>query len=103
VIRDTFDLFQEPDRGRFGDDEHRPAPRVTGSSDLVDVENLILHNDNAQKLAIAVSLKPDTPFRDWRWLPRSLIEYEKTGTGARGCTVVRVTCPEKLALEKGLI
>ncbi len=100
MIRDTFDMFQEPDRGRFGDNElHRPGngPRVTGASDLVDIDDLFLRNDNPAKLAIAVSKRADTPFKDWQWLPRSLVEYEKVGR------LVRVTLPERLAREKGLV
>jgi hypothetical protein len=104
-MRDTYEGFQPKERGLFGDNEQRPEshPRVAGSSDLVDIENLYLHNDNPQKLAIAVSMKPDTPFRDWRWLPRSLIEYETTGTGRMGVAQVKVTLPERTAIEKGLI
>lgn len=103
---DSFDRFQPPDRGRFGDNEtsmtalerqRGRGPRVTGASDLCDLD-LYLHNDNPSKKAIAVSLDPKTVFERWQWLPRSLIEYEATAPGQ-----VRVTMPEKLALEKGLI
>ena len=106
MTRDTFDQFEEPERGRFGDNEaqHRPGrgPRVTGASDLVDVD-LILHHDNPSKKAIAVSRRGDTPFKDWIWLPRSLIEYERRGIGINGRRLVRVTMPEHLAIERGLI
>lgn len=78
-MRDTFEAFQAPKRGRFGDNEHAEprtkAPRVTGASDLRDVD-VYLRNDNPNKLAIAVLFKRDTPFDSWIWLPRSLIEYE---------------------------
>lgn len=95
-MSDTFDRFTPQDRGRFGDNE-----TVRGNdsvrSNLCDLD-LILHNDNPNKKAIAVSLHSDTPFARWAWLPRSLIEYERTGKSQ-----VRVTLPEPLAKEKGLI
>ena len=42
-MKDAFDKFQSPDRGRFGDNELAPerttrGPRVTGASDLKDLE-----------------------------------------------------------------
>jgi hypothetical protein len=99
--RDTFDMFSPPDRGRFGDNESiRGNDSVR--SNLCDLD-LILHNDNPQKKAIAVSLAKDTPFARWAWLPRSMIEYEKTGIGRDGGALVRVTLPETLAKQKGLI
>lgn len=101
MSRDIFDRFETPDRGRFGDNES-----VRGNesvrSDLVDLD-LILHNDNPAKKAIAVSLDGDTPFARWAWLPRSLIEYQPTGIGVNGSRLVRVTLPERFAKEKGLI
>lgn len=97
--RDTFEGFEPPVRGRFGDNEARPAkgPRVTGASDLVDLD-FYLRNDNPDKGAIAISDRRDTPFEQWTWLPRSLIEYQKLPGG-----IVRVTMPEHVAHEKGLI
>ena len=99
MTRDAFDQFTPPDRGRFGDNETRDAkgPRVTGASNLVDLD-LYLHNDNPAKKAIAVSYAADTAFEKWTWLPRSLIEVEKKST-----RTVRVTMPEHVAHEKGLI
>lgn len=97
---DTFDKFQPPERGRFGDNESiRGNDSVR--SDLVDLD-LILHNDNPSKKAIAVSLRGDTPFEQWAWLARSLIEYEETGVGVNRSRLVRVTMPGRLAKEKGL-
>lgn len=100
--RDTFDMFRDKDRGRFGDNES-----VRGNDsvrpNLCDLD-LILHNDNPSKKAIAVSLYANTPFALWVWLPRSMIEYERTGIGSMyGAALVRVTLPEPLAKEKGLI
>jgi hypothetical protein len=100
MSRDTFDLFSPPDRGRFGENESiRGNDSVR--SDLVDLD-LVLHNDNPNKKAIAVSLSPATPFERWAWLARSLIEYERTGI-VKGSALVRVTMPERLAKEKELI
>lgn len=99
MTRDTFDMFQDKPRGRFGDDESES--RAPARSDLVDL-NLVLHLDSQKKQAIAVSHSPDTPFERWVWLPRSKIEYESTGQVRRTRTV-RVTLPEYLAKEKGLI
>jgi hypothetical protein len=101
MTRDTFDMFDTPERGRFGDNE---SVRGNDSvrSNLCDLD-LILHNDNPNKKAIAVSLRGDTPFERWAWLPRSMIEYEKTGIGVNGSALVRVTLPEPLARDKGLI
>lgn len=99
MTRDTVDHFQQPDRGRFGDNEQR--------SDQVEKSNLVdlhfyLRNDNPSKKAIGVSADRQTPFKDWIWLPRSRIEYHATGS-IRGTPTVRVTLPEPLAKEKGLI
>lgn len=105
MTRDAFDQFAPADRGRFGENEERRAPptgRVTGASDLVDLD-LYLHNDNPSKKAIAVSYAATTPFEKWVWLPRSLIEVEPLGENVRGRRGVRVTMPERVAHEKGLI
>lgn len=101
MSRDSFDIFSPRDRGRFGDNESADDSRVV-KSDLVDLD-LLLHNDNPSKKAIAVSLNAATPFERWTWLPRSLIEVERTGEGVGRCPSIRVTLPEKLAKEKGLI
>ena len=99
MTRDTFDMFEKPERGRFGDNEtqHRPGrgPRVTGASDLVDV-TLVLRNDSKPK-AIAVS-DPAKSQAEWIWLPRSQIEIDDRGGG-----IVVVSMPSWLAQAKGLI
>lgn len=101
--RGSYDLFQDGkrERSRFGDNELRDDDRVT-KSNLCDLD-LILHNDNPSKQAIAVSLRGDTPFPQWAWLPRSMIEYERKGIGVNGSALVRVTLPESLATSKGLV
>lgn len=103
--RDTFDLFQPRDRSRFGENECGNDSVIGNDSvrsNLCDLD-LILHNDNPNKQAIAVSLRPETPFAQWAWLPRSMIEYEKTGIGKDRSALVRVTLPEPMAKSKGLI
>jgi hypothetical protein len=113
MTRDTFDLFDEGrrERSRFGDNELRDdcvtnlSSALAGTqkvTNLIDLD-LILHNDNPSKKAIAVSLQGDTPFERWAWLARSRIEYERTGIGVNRSALVRVTLPESLAKEKGLI
>lgn len=100
MSRDTFDRFAAPQRGRFGDNETRHDNEVT-KSNLVDLD-FYLRNDNPTKKAIAVSAEREAPFEQWAWLPRSLIEYALTGS-VRNTPTVRVTLPEPLAKEKGLI
>lgn len=112
-MKDAFDKFAPPDRGRFGDNEAAPertarGPRVTGASDLKDLE-LMKHATSATGLAVLVSdgragHKP-------QWLPLSKVEIEETGRTERVwnddrrsyAPVVKVTLPEWLAREKGLI
>lgn len=93
MSRDTFDLFKEPDRGRFGDNESiRGNDSVR--SDLVD---LTLTFRMERPLAIAVT-DPAKPGTEWIWLPKSKIEFEK-----KSATIVVVTMPEWLAKKNGLI
>jgi hypothetical protein len=101
--RDAFDFFDEGrrERSRFGDNEQRESESQVTKSNLCDLD-LFCHSDNATKLAIAVSTNTKTPFMKWIWLPRSLIEYVHTGA-VRNVAIVRVTLPEKLAKEKGLV
>lgn len=93
-MKDSFDMFAKPERGRFGDSE-----RITGNdsvrSDLVDL-TLELRMDKPEKQAIAVT-DPAKPGSKWIWLPRSQIEYTKKGQG-----VVDVALPGWLAKDKGL-
>lgn len=93
MTRDSFDRFNPPERGRFGDNES-----VRGNesvrSDLVD---LLLTLRMEKPLAIAVT-DPAKPGAAWIWLPKSQIEFEK-----KSATVVAVTVPEWLAQDKGLV
>jgi hypothetical protein len=98
MTRDSFDMFQEPERGRFGENElqHRPGagPRVTGASNLCD---LTLQLQQDRPLSIMVT-DPDKPGSKWIPLPKALIEYVDAGGGK-----VLVTLPRSIAKEKGLI
>jgi hypothetical protein len=111
MTRDTFDMFQEPERGRFGDNESASAPRarVTGSSDLVDV-TMCLHAESkrGQKEQGAIRVSNDGDDTKAQWLPKSQCEFSLTGRRQRskqgpGVEIVTVTLPEWLAKEKGLI
>jgi hypothetical protein len=97
MTRDAYDMFQNPERGRFGENElqHRPGagPKVTGASNLID---LTLQLQQDRPLSIMVT-DPAKPKSKWIPLPKSLIEYVDKGS------VVEVTMPRSLAHEKGLI
>lgn len=106
---DTFDKFQPPDRGRFGDNELAPAargPRVTGASNLKDL-TLKLHHKTGAAVLVSDGQNGHKPV----WLPLSRIEIEDTGRIERiwnddyrhQAPVIIVTLPEPLAREKGLM
>ena len=107
-MRDAYDKFAPPDRGRFGDNERAGSkPRTTGASDLHDFA-LALHHETA--LAILVSA--DGQEAKAVWLPKSRCEFEKKNSTLPGirkngqsvnlpCVVV--TMPEALAVEKKLL
>lgn len=101
MIRDTADMFKDPERGRFGENEeqHRPGrgPRVTGASDLHDLA-LILKHEKPAGIAVVDPAKPHLNGGKWIWLPKSQIEW----VHARGGTIV-VTLPAWLARDKELI
>ena len=97
-MRDTFDMFQEPERGRFGENEQRrQGPKVTGTSDLQDL-TLILKAQTSQAIGVIDPAKPSLNNGKPIWLPKSQVEIER-GRGA----MVTVTLPEWLARDKGLI
>jgi hypothetical protein len=111
MTRDTFDRFTPPDRGRFGDNEAAPEstshrPRVTGASDLKDLE-LKEHTRTAAAILVSDGRHGHKP----QWLPLSKVEITETGRYEKiwnddyrkTAQVVLVTLPEWLAREKGLI
>lgn len=97
MTRDAFDMFQVPERGRFGDNQQRRpgnGPRVTGASDLVDLK-LILREDRA----LSIGVRPiNEPHGKWIFLPKSQIEYAHASAG-----YVEVTLPQWLAEQEGLV
>ena len=111
MIKDAYEKFAPPERGRFGDNE-RAAPRsrripIEGASDLVDVFAAI-HCGTVR--AICVSRSGDE--KHAVWLPRSQIEIEhkpervigamRSGREIELGTCV-VTLPEWLARKTGLV
>lgn len=106
-IRDTFDHFAPPERGRFGDREAdergTPRGRVTGASDLVDLV-MVHHLDKERPSAVLVSFGDRTAAK---WLPKSLIEMLTLGEPSRKNRglidqPVRVTLPRWKAEQAGL-
>lgn len=108
---DTFDKFTPPERGCFGDNEAAPeqrarGPRVTGASDLKDIDLLQHH-----KTTLGILVSDGRVGKKPQWLPLSKVEVEDTGRIERVwnderlhyAPVVKVTLPEWLARQKGLI
>lgn len=110
MTRDAFDAFTPPDRCRFGDNElapdRAPRPRVTGASDLKDIE-LALHHETGAAVLVSTGGQLHKP----AWVPKSQCQVEKTGRymsvwndeRRKSAEVVIVTLPEWLAREKGLL
>jgi hypothetical protein len=113
--RDTYDLFQDPERGRFGDNEQREQYRdeyrgpgqdihrkIKGR--LVDLA-LIWHRETDQAVLLSNTGDPSRGV----WLPKSLVVNivwrgepyrDKKGNPGRGCDV---TLFEWKAKQAGLI
>ena len=96
-MRDTFDAFRNPERGRFGDNEYQrdDCAALKGANRLHDL-TLTLRQE--KPLSIAVTDPAKAGAAPWIWLPKSQIEFEK-----KSATIVVVTLPEWLAKEKGLV
>lgn len=99
MTRDTFDRFQTPDRGRFGDNEYASdqPEKLTGSARLHDF-TLTLRQEKPLAIAVTDPNARQLTGTKWIWLPKSKIEFEKVSA-----TSVKVTLPEWLAKEKGLV
>lgn len=108
MTRDSFDKFNTPDRGRFGDNE---SESIRGNdsvrSNLTDIDVVIHHGTDK---AILVSI--DGTESRAQWLPRSRIEIENkpglvNGTKRNGqkaqLGIATITLPMPLAKEKGLV
>jgi hypothetical protein len=96
-MRDAYDKFAPPERGRFGDNEYRRDVVRGNDSVRSDLKDFVLHLRVEREKAIGVA-QDDTPDAKLIWLPKSQIEFEKKPGG-----LVRVTMPEWLAIEKGLL
>lgn len=110
--RDTFDMFRQRDRGRFGDNES-----VRGNddvrSDLIDLA-MAFHYETPAKGPHnqgAILVSNDGDHAKAVWIPKSLCEFEKhqsfiagKASDGRACQYqsVTVTLSERLAKEKGL-
>lgn len=102
MTRDTFDQFQPPERGLFGDNESAPP---VNDPRLVDIV-MVMHSDAERPRAILAST--DGNRLSAVWLPKSEVEIVQTGPSQRKknrrfVTPVRVTMPQWLAQQKGLI
>ena len=93
MTRDTFDMFEQPERGRFGDDETRHNRRTTDNAEIIRLL-LRLHRDNPLSITVSDPAKPGGKRIS---LPKSQIEYRDLGHAA-----VEVTLPEWLAILEGL-
>jgi hypothetical protein len=92
MTRDAFDMFQEPERGRFGDNERRRRRKDNGKRVTLTLK---LHRDNPLSLTVSDPAKPQGR---WVSLPKSQIEYRDLGHAE-----VEVEIPEWLAKNEGLI
>jgi hypothetical protein len=70
TVRDTFDAFTPPERGRFGDNEQ--AERR--SSDRDDLIDLPLYSHGIAKSGKAIRLSPNGALTHAQWVPLSLVE-----------------------------
>jgi hypothetical protein len=103
MTRDTYDLFDRPGRGRFGDDEIRGNDSVR--SDLVDLDLVLHHRTDKGLLVSRDGLEASAV-----WLPRSACEVVPNGfavgtlrNGQRArLPQISVTLPDHLAVAKGL-
>jgi hypothetical protein len=108
--RDTFDMFNPRDRGRFGENECG-NDRVTGNdsvrSDLVDIP-MALHHETERAILVSDNGEETRAV----WIPKSRCEFEKHSSFIRGhrkngqstgFPSVTVSMRQGLAKEKGLI
>lgn len=117
MSRDTFDLFHQRDRGRFGDDETRPDS--TSSAPTSQVEemrafDLVLHAETFPKVDDkgAVLVSGAGQEISAVWIPKALLTLERSNRAVEGVkkngqkvqlTAITVHAPEWVAKEKGLI
>ncbi len=106
MTRDTFDMFNPPERGRFGDNESSSkSPRRPAEICL----DFVLHAETNK----AILISPDGREANAAWIPKSPRVEIFRGSLSTGATrrsgqrvvlpVVTVSMPEGLARQKGLI
>lgn len=102
--RDAFDMFQDKNRGRFGDSE---SESIRGNdsvrSNVVDVA-MVIHDERPKSLLAS----SNGDIARAVWLPKSQVEIEETGAlerkrNGRTAQPAIITLPNWLAKEKGLI
>jgi hypothetical protein len=116
MSRDSYDLFSDRDRGRFGYNETSEIAnktKVSGTSDLIDLDMALhaeTHPGNSEKGAVLVSNDGDE--EKAVWIPKSLCQFERsnsliTGTRKNGqkiqLNVAKVTTQQWVARDKGLL
>lgn len=112
MSRDSFDMFANEPRGRFGDGDRAPV-RGNSRSDLVDLA-MVLHHETSpgQSDRGAVLVSSDGEESAAQWIPKSQCQVEtkgemcaghrKNGQAAR-FPVCTVTMQQWQAQNKGLI
>lgn len=110
--RGSYDLFGNPERGRFGDNESADSSRVT-KSDLMDFDMMLhaeTHPNNPSAGAVFISDTGDE--NKAVWIPKSLCQFEPKNQTAQGIRkngqsvqlqLVTVTTQEWVAKDKGLV
>jgi len=95
MTRDTFEKFQAPDRGRFGDNEYRDneVERLPskGGKKLHDLNCVVV-----ERRAHAVKVRLDSNGR-YEWFPLSQVELTPVGRAHS------IAVPEWLLKSKGLV
>ena len=105
-MRDTRDMFDPPERGRFGDNESiRGNDSVRAN--LCDLD-LVLHYETPK----AILVSSDGKEARASWLPKYAVEIHRGALTTRGTKksgqlvtlpIITVAMPERLAKEKGLL
>ena len=94
----NLNLFQDDNRGRFGDNEYAPDVR-DDAEESEEAETLtgefVYCDERPAALAVRDRKKPSGP---WVWLPKSKIEWAHASGGN-----VEIKIPMWLAKQKGLV
>lgn len=95
-MKDSFEKFQAPDRGRFGENEdaHTSPKPISGKISLVDVA-MIQFAETAKAVLAGETLDKSKAV----WLPKSQVEIHNDGHD----NFITVTMPGWLAKDKGLV